>query len=147
VIDESVLPEQINAVDNTTDSKPGNSREWAIIAAQAAYDKKAFDIVVQEVKKQIVITDYFVIASGSSNRQVDAICDAIEEALRDKAGIKPIGREGRDEMTWVLLDYNDFVVHVFQPAYRDFYRLETIWNDAPYLDLTGYGIEQAQPRV
>ena len=118
------------------------SREKAIIAALAAYDKKAIDIVVQEVRKQIVITDYFVIASGSNNRQVDAICEAIEEALREKAGVKPIGREGMEGQTWVLLDYGDFVVHVFQPEFRDFYRLEAIWNDAPYLDLAEHGLKQ-----
>ena len=119
--------------------KESSSLEKAIIAAQAAYDKKALDIVVQEVRKQIVITDYFVIVSGSNNRQIDAITDAIEEALREKAGVKPIGREGLDERTWVLLDYGDFVVHVFQPDYRSFYRLETIWNDAPLIDLEEYG--------
>ena len=123
-------------------STPTTSREWAIIAAQAAYDKKASDIVVQEVRKQLLITDYFVIATGASNRQVDAICDEIEEVVRIKAGIKPIGREGREELTWVLLDYGDFVVHVFQPDYRDFYRLETLWNDAPRVDLTSCGIIQ-----
>ncbi|MCL1890965.1 MAG: ribosome silencing factor [Coriobacteriia bacterium] len=118
------------------------SREWAVLAAQAAFEKKGLDIVVQEVRKQLVITDYFVIATGANNRQVDAICDAVEEALREKAGIKPVGREGKDELTWVLLDYGDFVVHVFQPDFREFYRLETIWNDAPRLDLTEHGIEQ-----
>jgi len=127
-------------VGNTTNisSTATTSRDWAILAAQAAYDKKAFDIVVQEVRKQLVITDYFVIATGANNRQVDAICDEIEEVVRVKAGIKPIGREGREELTWVLLDYGDFVVHVFQPEYRDFYRLETLWNDAPHVDLTSY---------
>jgi len=119
-----------------------SSLEKAIIAAQAAYDKKALDVVVQEVRRQIVITDYFVIASGGSNRQVDAITDAIEEALREKAGVKPIGREGLDEMTWVLLDYGDLVVHIFQPDYRSFYRLEAIWNDAPLIDLEEYGVFQ-----
>ena len=117
-----------------------DSRERAIIAAQAAYDKKAADIVVQEVKKQFVISDYFVIATGANNRQVDAICEAIEEALRKNAGAKPIGREGKDEMTWVLLDYGDIVVHVFQPDHRAFYRLENIWNDALRIDLTEHGI-------
>ena len=117
-----------------------SSLEKAVIAAKAAHDKKALDVLVQEVRKQIVITDYFVLASGGNNRQVDAIADAIEEALREQAGVKPIGREGLDEMTWVLLDYGDLVVHVFQPDYRSFYRLEAIWNDAPLVDLEEYGI-------
>ena len=120
-----------------------NSLEMAIIVAQAAYDKKALDIVVQEVRKQIVITDYFIIVTGNNDRHLDAICEAIEEALRLKADIKPIGREGKDDMTWVLLDYGDFVVHAFRPEYRDFYRLEAIWNDAPLIDLAQYGIHQS----
>jgi len=122
--------------------KPNSPKDLALIAAQAAYEKKAVDIVIQEVKSQIIITDYFVIATGASNRQVDAISEAVEDALKIEAGVKPIGREGREDLLWVLLDYGDFVVHVFQPEQRAFYRLETMWNDAPLLDLTAYGIIQ-----
>ena len=112
----------------------------ALIAAKAADDKKAMDIVVQEVREALIITDYFVIVTGANNRQVDAITEAVEEALRLEADVKPIGREGLDELTWVLLDYGDFVVHIFQPELRDFYRLETLWNDVPLVDLTEIGI-------
>jgi ribosome-associated protein len=111
-----------------------------LIAARAADDKKATDIIVQEMRKVLLITDYFVIVSGVNNRQVDAITEAIEEALRKEAGIKPIGREGLDEQTWVLLDYGDIVVHVFQPELREFYRLESLWSDAPLVDLSEAGI-------
>ncbi|MDR3315302.1 MAG: ribosome silencing factor [Coriobacteriales bacterium] len=116
------------------------SKDWARIAARAADDKKAFDIVVQEVREALVITDYFVIATGANNRQVDAIAEGIEEALRKEADIKPIGREGRDDLTWVLLDYGDLVIHVFQPEIREFYRLEALWSDVPTLDLAEAGI-------
>ena len=122
----------------------GDSRDWALIAARAADSKKATDIVVQDVRKALIITDYFVIVTGANNRQVDAITEAIEEALRKEAGIKPIGREGLDEMTWVLLDYGDFVVHVFQPELREFYRLESLWNDVPLVKLSEAGIENAE---
>jgi ribosome-associated protein len=120
----------------------GNSKDWALIAARAADSKKATDIIVQEVREALLITDYFVIATGANNRQVDAITDAIEEALRIEAGIKPIGREGMEEQTWILLDYGDFVVHIFQPELREFYRLESLWSDAPLVDLEEAGIEQ-----
>jgi len=123
----------------TTD-KNGTSRDWALIAARAADAKKATDIVVQEVRESLVITDYFVIVTGANNRQVDAITEAIEEALRNEAGIKPIGREGLKEQTWILLDYGDLVVHVFQPELREFYRLEAIWNDAPFITPAEAGI-------
>ncbi len=115
-------------------------KDMALIAAKAADDKKAMDIVVQEVREALIITDYFVIVTGANNRQVDAITEAVEEALRLEADVKPIGREGLDELTWVLLDYGDFVVHIFQPELRDFYRLETLWNDVPLVDLTEIGI-------
>jgi ribosome-associated protein len=120
-----------------------DSKAWALIAARAADSKKASDVVVQEMRKALLITDYFVIATGANNRQVDSIAEAIEEALRKEAGIKPIGREGLDEQTWILLDYGDIVVHVFQPELREFYRLESLWSDAPFVDLGQEGIEQA----
>ena len=111
------------------------SRECALIAAKAADSKKATDLMVQEVCELISVTDYFVIATAANNRQVNAIIDAIEEAERKEAGIKPIHREGMDGGTWALLDYGSFVVHVFQPEARDYYRLEALWNDAPVIDL------------
>jgi ribosome-associated protein len=119
-----------------------DSRQWALKAACAAADKKACDIIVQEVREVLLITDYFVIVTGANARQVDAITDAVEEALRKEFGIKPIGREGLEEQTWVLLDYGDVVVHIFQPELREFYRLESLWSDAPLVDITSAGITQ-----
>ena len=118
-----------------------DSRQWALIAAKAADEKKASDIVIQDVHDLISITDYFVIVTGRNDRQVDAIAEAVEDALREKAQAKPIGREGQGRCTWVLLDYGDIVVHVFQPELREFYRLETLWNDAPLVDVSEAGIE------
>ena len=111
------------------------ARECVILAAQAADEKKATDIMVQDVRELVSVTDYFVIATAANNRQVDAIIDEIEDQLREKGGVKPIHREGMDTGTWALLDYGNFVVHVFQPEARDYYRLEQLWNDAPVLDL------------
>lgn len=111
------------------------SKERALIAARAADEKKATDIIVQEVRDLIGVTDYFVIATAANNRQVDAIVDEIEEAERKHANAKPIHREGTQDGSWSLLDYGDFVVHVFQPETREYYRLEALWNDAPVLDL------------
>ncbi len=104
------------------------------IAAAAAAEKKATDVMALDVGQTIVVTDFFLIATGSNDRQVHAIADAIEDALRE-AGAKPIGSEGEAELKWVLLDYGDFVVHVFQASEREFYRLEKLWSDAPRLDL------------
>jgi ribosome-associated protein len=93
------------------------------------------DVVAMFVGDLLVVTDYFVVATGANDRQVSAIADEVEEQLRTKCGIKPIGREGERENTWVLLDFGDLVVHVFQPSEREFYRLEKLWSDAPRVDL------------
>lgn len=114
-----------------------DSKQLAIIAAEAASDKKAQDIVAIRVAELLVVTDYFVIATGRTNIQVQAIADEVEERLRLEGGAKPIGREGVTEGKWVLLDYGDIVVHVFQPEEREFYRLEKLWSDAPRLEVPG----------
>ena len=112
-----------------------SSKECALIAAVAADDKKATDIMVQEVRDLIGVTDYFVIVSAANNRQVSAIIDEVEDQVRIKGGAKPVHRESDTEGLWSLLDYGNFVVHVFQEETRDFYRLETLWKKAPVLDL------------
>ena len=111
------------------------AKDYAIIAARAADEKKAADIVVQNVGELIGVTDYFVIVTATNNRQVHAIIDAVEEAERLQAKIKPLHREETRDGSWELLDYGSIVVHVFQPETREFYRLEALWNDAPVMDL------------
>ena len=93
--------------------------------------------MVLDVAETLVITSYFVIATGTSDRQVRSIADEVEDVLRERAGVKPIGREGEREGKWVLLDFADVVVHVFQPEERDFYRLEKLWSDAPRVEVPG----------
>lgn len=102
------------------------------VAAQAAADKLAENIVVIDVSGQLVITDCFVIASGSNDRQVNAIVDEVEEKMR-LAGHKPARREGTREGRWVLLDYVDIVVHVQHRDERDFYALDRLWKDCPVI--------------
>jgi ribosome-associated protein len=104
----------------------------AEVAAQAAADKLATDIVLIDVSEHLAITDLFVIASGNNERQVEAIVDEVEEKLR-KAGAKPIRREGRRDDRWVLLDYGDIVVHVMHQEERVFYALERLWKDCPFI--------------
>ena len=106
------------------------SVELALAAAAAASDKLATDIVLLDVSEQLVITDVFVLASGANDRQVQAIVDAIEEALRAHDA-KPVRREGEAERRWVLLDFVDVVVHVQHQEERIFYALERLWKDCP----------------
>lgn len=108
-----------------------SARDWVLEAAAAAADKKAERIVILDVSKQLVITDYFVIASGTNDRQVKTIAEEVERRLATGHGLKPFRREGEREGQWVLLDYVDFVVHVFLREQREYYDLERLWSDAP----------------
>ncbi|MFN2587330.1 MAG: ribosome silencing factor [Actinomycetota bacterium] len=108
-------------------------RDEALVveAAEAAAAKKAERIAILDVSKQLVITDYFVICSGNTQRQVRTIADEVQRRLQEDHGLKPFRREGEREARWVLLDYVDFVVHVFHTDDRDYYDLERLWSDAP----------------
>lgn len=105
------------------------------MAAEAAAEKKATDILVIDVAELLVVTDYFVICTGNTDRQVRTIADEVEEQVRVRCGLKPIGREGADEGKWILIDFVDVVLHVFQPNEREFYRLDKLWSDAPRMKL------------
>ncbi|OXM66123.1 MULTISPECIES: ribosome silencing factor [Amycolatopsis] len=112
------------------------ARDIATVAAHAAADKKATDVVVLDVSEQLVITDVFVIASAPNERQVGAIVDNVEEKLR-AAGHKPVRREGAREGRWVLLDFVDVVVHVQHDEERSFYGIERLWKDCPRIEVAG----------
>ena len=104
------------------------------IAAVAAADKLATDIIAYDVGEQLVITDAFLLCSASNDRQVRAIVDEIEDKLR-RVGAKPVRREGEREGRWVLLDYIDVVIHVQHTEERMFYGLERLWKDCPRIPL------------
>jgi len=105
-------------------------RTLAVRAARAAAEKQGRDIRVLQVRDLIAITDYFVIVSGATDRQVKAIGGAVEEELR-RSGSKPIRREGERDLRWLLLDYADIIVHVLHEEDRAYYELERLWKDAP----------------
>lgn len=110
--------------------------EMAAIAARAADDKLATDIVVIDVSGQLIITDCFVLASADTERQVNSVVDEIEDKLRE-AGHKPLRREGTREGRWALLDYNELVVHVQHVDERDYYSLDRLWKDCPVVEIEG----------
>ena len=107
-----------------------SSRDVARLIAQATNDKKALDLVVLDLRKQSSFTDYFVIASGRSDRQVQAIAAHIDDSL-SKAGKRPIGLEGVQSGHWVLIDFGEVVAHIFYEEIRSFYDLERLWSEAP----------------
>jgi ribosome-associated protein len=119
--------------------------ELVEIAAVAAADKLATDIIAYDVSEQLVITDAFLLCSASNDRQVRAIVDEIEEKLR-RAGAKPVRREGEREGRWVLLDYIDVVIHVQHAEERVFYALERLWKDCPRIPLPEPAIAAANAR-
>jgi ribosome-associated protein len=109
-------------------------RSWAATAARAADDKKGTDTVVLEVGPVLAITDAFVITSGANARQVRTIAEEIEEQVKLSDGPAPLRIEGLDDARWVLMDYGDFVCHVFLDEVREYYDLERLWADAPRLE-------------
>lgn len=115
---------------------PGSAdaRHWAAVAAAAAASKTDEDTVVLEVAPVMAIVEYFVITAGRNPRQVRTLADEIEEQVARAGGPKPKRIEGRDALQWLLMDYGDFVVHVFHEEMRAFYALEKLWADVPRLD-------------
>ena len=111
------------------------TRELAVLAIQAAEERKAVDVLLLDLRGLTLIADYFLIASGSSHRQVRAIADNIEEVLT-KAGLKLLHREGFEAARWLLLDFGGIVCHIFNPADREFFGLERFWGDAVRLPAT-----------
>jgi ribosome-associated protein len=105
----------------------------ASLAARAASSKQGEAIVVLDVRDLITITDYFVIVSGTSDRQVKTIADEVLMTLKAQ-GVRPVRQEGEPAAGWILLDFVDFVVHVFSQNQREYYRLDNLWADAPVID-------------
>ncbi len=120
------MTELAEAAKQTNAEDPG---ELAHRIVDVASDKKASDIVLLRTAEMTTMADYFVIASGRSDRQVQALSKAIVDELRDE-GISPIGVEGRSSARWVLLDYGSVIVHLFAPEEREYYGLERLWSNA-----------------
>ena len=108
--------------------------EQVVQALRAAEDKKATDVAVLDLRKAAGFTDFFLICSGGNPRQIRAIADSVMTALADE-GVKPAHVEGYDRSEWVLLDYFDFIVHIFMPETRLFYGLERLWGNAERIEV------------
>jgi len=110
-----------------------DSKEIAITCAKIADEKKALDIVILDVDKISAITDYFVICSAINERQLHAIADDMDKEMK-KLSVMKLGMEGYREAKWVLIDYGDFIVHIFDKEIRGYYDLELLWGDAPKVE-------------
>ena len=105
------------------------------LALHCASEKKAFDLVALDLREIASFTEYFIIVSGANQRQVQAIADEIEEQLKKQLGSRPVRTEGYSSAEWVLMDYGDFIVHIFEQKAREFYDLERLWRDAKKVEL------------
>lgn len=129
---------QRSAVARKTGTKTGTKRRLTgevARAVNAALDKKASNVVVLDLRKTQAFTDFFILCSGQTQRQVQAIADGIEEAMK-AVKIRPAHIEGYDRAEWILMDYFSFIVHVFVPQTREFYSLERLWADAERIEIT-----------
>lgn len=134
-VDASAAPREITDQSSNASGAQADARaealRWATIAAKAAEDRKALDILVIDVGEILAVTELFVITHGNNARQVRAIVEGVEEGVKAAGGPSPLRIEGADERQWVLLDYGAFVVHVFDADRRAFYQLERLWSDCP----------------
>ena len=118
------------AIQSAVSVSPQRSLQLALAAAQSAEDNKGQNVTVLDLRDQTVIFDYFVIATGSSQRQLRAISDAIDDVLQKELGHPRLGTEGYQDSKWILLDYGSIIVHLFDTASRDYYALEDLWGGA-----------------
>lgn len=127
---EAVKVEPVNAVTPFSDLDPE-----VRLAMHCAADKKAFDLRALDLREIASFAEYFIIASGANQRQVQAIADEINEQLKKQLSSRPVRIEGYSGGEWVLLDYGDFIVHIFDKDAREFYDLERLWRDARRVEL------------
>ena len=111
-----------------------DTHETVLMLTNAALTRKAKDLVILRVKDTTSYTDYFVICSGTSDRQVKAIAAYIEETLK-KSGMLPLGIEGKNTGSWILMDYGEVIVHIFYEPTREFYDIERLWSDVPSMTI------------
>jgi ribosome-associated protein len=111
-------------------TSPDRSLQLALAAAREAEDNRGQDVVVLDMRGETTAFDYFVVATGTSNRQLRAMSDAIDDVLQKELGHRRLGLEGYQDSHWILLDYGSVIIHLFDASRRDFYRLEELWGGA-----------------
>lgn len=124
----------VPAIATQTSTSPGRSFELARAAAYSAEDNRGQNVTVLDLRDQTSIFDYFVIATGTSQRQLRAMSDAIDDVLQKQFGHSRLGTEGYQDSKWILLDYGSVIVHLFDDTSRDYYRLEELWGGAKAVD-------------
>lgn len=118
-----------------------HAKDSVSAAVEFALEKKGFDLRLFDVRELSSLTDYLLLISGRSDRQVQAIAEHLRTEFKHRHQLLPLAVEGADQGRWILLDYGDFMVHVFQPAVREFYDLEGLWSEAPEVELERTSVE------
>jgi ribosome-associated protein len=135
-IQEKTLQREIVSIEIEQNSTPfAELDENVKLALHSASEKKAFNLVALDLREIASFTEFFIIASGANQRQVQAIADEIEEQLKSQLKSRPVRTEGYSSADWVLMDYGDFIVHIFEQKSREFYDLERLWRDAKKVEL------------
>lgn len=137
---DAEAPENVTSPRSIRPQGTDRSLALATAAAQVALDNKAAGVAILDVCEQTALFDYFVIATGTSRRQLHAISEEIDDVLEKKLGDSRLGIEGYDESRWIVLDYGNVVVHLFDEETREYYDLESLWADASQLDLPELGL-------
>lgn len=122
------------AAESTSSGRGERSLQLALAAARTAEENRGQNVVILDLRDQTAIFDFFIVATGSSNRQLRAMSDAIDEVLQKEFEQKRLGTEGYQESHWILLDYGSVIVHLFDENHRDYYRLEDLWAGAPRVE-------------
>ena len=126
----SRIPHRTPEKETRLTPEQNDSQTLALHCVNACLTKKAQDLTILDVRNLSSFTDYFIICTGTSDRQVQAVCSAVQEYMKEK-GIRPLGIEGERHGRWILMDYGDVVIHIFYEAVRELYDLERLWSEAP----------------
>jgi len=131
------MPKKSDPTKDTSNSKESvETRKLADVIADGLLDKKGKDVVILDVRGLTTLTDYFVVCHGTSETQIKALADSVEDKTLEKLGEKPWKREGFDARRWIILDYVTVVVHIFSEEKREYYGIERMWNDANRIEVT-----------
>jgi ribosome-associated protein len=135
-LQEKTLQRESVSIEITNNQTPfAELDEEVKLALHSASEKKAFDLLALDLREIASFTEFFIVASGANQRQVQAIADEIEDQLKKQSGTRPVRTEGYSSAEWVLMDYGDFIVHIFEKNAREFYDLERLWRDAKRVEL------------
>lgn len=140
------MTEPDNGIEVHAEDQRNQGLQRALVAARTAIENRGRDVVILDVRRQATLFDYFIVATGTSRRQLHAMSEEIDHALEEGLGDRRMGIEGYNESRWILLDYGDIVIHLFDDETRDYYALEQLWSQAERVPLPAHFFDEAEPQ-